>query len=138
MKGKASFGDHAGMCCVDRNRNIKREAAKSAAECCLQKFVWRPSGATMARWCVCSLGGGDAVEGAIAFLLDPASSTSSGSSSNLQHRHEESSNALTRACRRSLLDLAVMRAGIGTVDTRISQSRLICNNCTLPPIGLGA
>lgn len=32
MKGKASFGDHAGMCCVDRNRNIKREAAKSAAE----------------------------------------------------------------------------------------------------------
>ena len=38
----------------------------------------------------------------------------------------------------SLLDLDVMRAGIGTVGTRISQSRLICNNCTLPPIGLGA
>jgi hypothetical protein len=50
VKGKASFGDHAGMCCADRNRNMKREAVKSAAESAVCRGLFGArSGETMAR-----------------------------------------------------------------------------------------
>lgn len=140
MKGKASFGDHAGMCCADRNRNIKREAAKSAAESAVCRvclaLVWK----TMARWCVCLSECRGAAKGAIAFarpcVLDKLRvklQTFIIIAKSLQMRLPVPVDEAG-----SLLDLDVMRAGIGTVGTRISQSRLICNNCSLALIGLGS
>ena len=133
------------MCCVDRNRNIKREAAKSAVESAVCKSlfaarlerVWRGDVCgclslvvlwTVRLLCCSTLRPRQAQGRAPTFIIIIVIIAK-----NLQMRLpvpvEEAG---------SLLDLGVMRAGIGTVDTRISQSRLICNNCTLAPIGLEA
>ena len=133
------------MCCVDRNRNIKRDAAKNAVESAVCKSLFAARLERVWRGDVCgclSLVVLWTVRLLCCWTLRPRQSQGQAPTfiiiiviiaKNLQMRLpvpvEEAG---------SLLDLGVMRAGIGTVDTRISQSRLICNNCTLPPIGLGA